>query len=330
MYVLQTQQGLRLVNPGEIIQVDLERLPEGFYTRPTLEWLVGSTRAGDWKAEISYLTGGIGWHAEYVAHLNTDDTRLDLSGWASIDNQSGASYKDSKLKLIAGDIHRAPQPRRGVGADVMALEARMMAPKAGFEERTFFEYHLYDLPRRTTIADKETKQIALFEPATAAVVKKYFYRPYRDQTKVDVMVEVENRKANGLGMPLPAGLVRLTKSDIDGSTQLLGEDRIDHTPKDEKIKLTVGKAFDLRAEYKATDQRRISDRVHESDVEIKLRNHKTEDVTIDVEQKARYGTWRIVWSSHPFEKPDAGTFTFSIQVPADGEAELTYTLRTGE
>ena len=327
-YVLSTAQGLQIVEPGEILHVDLKELPEGFYTRPTLDWLVGADRAGPADAVVSYLTNGISWHAEYVAHLNPDDTRLSLSGWASIDNQSGAAYKDAKLKLIAGDIHRPPSPMPNGRGTLMVESA--WAPKAGFEERSFFEYHLYDLPRRTTLAQREVKQIALFEPATAGVTKKYLYRSWKNQGKVSVVVEFKNSKENGLGMPLPAGLVRLTKADVDGSTQLLGEDRIDHLPKDEKVSLEVGNAFDLVPEYATVDRRQISLHVTETDVKITLRNHKSSLVTVEVEEKApRWGTWKVTSSSHAFEKKDAQTFTFKVNVPADGEVEVTYTLRTG-
>jgi len=330
MYVVQTDEGLKLVSAGDILNIDLEELPEGFYTRPTLEWEVGVSRATTADAVISYLTNSISWHAEYVAHLGEDDTRIDLSGWASIDNKSGATYKDAKLKLIAGDIHRAADPRRARYAEGLSLERSMAAPRAGFEERSFFEYHLYDLPRPTTIANKETKQITLFEPARASVEKKFKYRPYRNQTKVAVVVELQNSKENGLGIPLPAGLVRLTKSDIDGTSQLLGEDRIDHTPKDEELSFEVGNAFDLTPEFRVVHRREISKRVHEQDIEIKLRNHKDEAVTIEVEQRAsRWAEWRIMTSSHPFEKVDAETFRFSVFVPPDEEVVLTYTLRTG-
>lgn len=213
----------------------------------------------------------------------------------------------------------------------LEFDARAAAlPKAGFEERAFFEYHLYDLPRRTTVADKETKQIALFEPAEAGVTKKYMYRPYKDQAKVAVVVEFENSKANGLGQALPAGRVRITKADIDGSTQLLGEDNIDHTPKDEKLELEVGNAFDLTPEFTITDRRQITREVTESDVEIKLRNHKSERARIRVEQKAYSWTdWQILRSSIPYAKIDADTFGFDVDVPADGEVVLTYTIRTG-
>jgi hypothetical protein len=331
MYVLQTDRGLQLVNPGEILQVDLAELPEGFFTRPTLEWLVGTDRGGAAEADVSYLTNGIGWQAEYVAHLNADDTKLDLSGWASIDNNSGATYKDAKLKLIAGDIHRPPQQVRLRDMEKSAVGIARAVPDAGFEERAFFEYHLYDLPRHTTIADKETKQIALFDPATTPIVKKFMYRPHMNQGKVAVVVEFKNSKENGLGIPLPMGLVRLTKSDIDGSEQLLGEDRIDHTPKDEEMKLEVGNAFDLTPEFRTTDSREISRKVREQDVEIKLRNHKTDRVTIVVEQKAyRYSEWQITQSSHPYKKTDAGTFQFEIEVSPDQEAVVTYTIRTGK
>ena len=206
-----------------------------------------------------------------------------------------------------------------------------MAPKAGFEERSFFEYHLYDLPRRTTVADKETKQIALFEPTSASVLKKFMYRPYMNQKKIAVVVEFENTKRNGLGMAMPKGLVRLTKNDIDGTSQLLGEDRIDHTPRDERISLEVGNAFDIVPEFRVMDRRQISRTVQEQDVEITLRNHKDSEVEVVVEQKAsRYNAWRITNSSWPYEKMDAETFTFKLKVPSDGEVVFTYTIRTGE
>lgn len=328
-YVLSNERGLQIIKPDEILYVDLKELPAGFYTRPTLDWLVEANRAGKADAVVSYLTNGISWHAEYVAHLNADDTKLDLSGWSSIDNQSGATYTDAKLKLIAGDIHRPPMPMMD---QYGVAEARTfaMAPKAGFEERAFFEYHLYDLPRRTTIAQREVKQIALFEPATASVTKKYLYRSSRDQKKIAVVVEFANSKANGLGMPLPAGLVRVTKADVDGSSQLLGEDQIDHTPKDEDVSLEVGNAFDIVPEYTATDRRQISNKVAETDLQIKLRNHKTSAVTVEVEEQAPpYTPWTVTTSSHAFEKKDKDTFVFKVKVPADGEVVLTYTIRTG-
>ena len=330
MYVLQASGGLQLVSAGDILQIDLERLPDGFYTRPTLEWLVGTRRGQSAEAEVSYLTNGISWHAEYVALLNEDDTRLSLSGWSSIDNQSGATYRDAHLKLIAGDIHRAP---KGRGMDMTYESMRLLAaapPEAGFEERAFFEYHLYDLPRPTTISNRETKQIALFEPATVRVEKRYRFRPYRDPKKVAVVVEFKNSKENGLGIPLPAGVVRITKADTDGSKQLLGEDAIDHTPRDEEVSLEVGNAFDLTPEYRVTDRRQISKLVSEMDVEVKLRNHKEEATTIEVEQKAyRWMPWSITRSSHAYEKVDADTFRFRLAVPADGEVVLTYTQRIG-
>lgn len=328
-YVLSTSSGLKIIMPEQVLQVDLAELPAGFYTRPTLDWLVAAGSPGKVSATVSYLTNGIGWQAEYVAHLNADDTKLDLSGWASIDNQSGATYADAKLKLIAGDIHRPRGPE--VYRMDFAMASREALPKAGFDERSFFEYHLYDLPRRTTVANRENKQIALFEPATTPVTKKFLYRSWKDQEKVAVVVEFQNAKAAGLGMPLPAGLVRVTKSDLDGTSQLLGEDRIDHTPKDEELTLEVGNAFDLTPEYAQVDRRRISLYVDETDVKIKLRNHKTAQVTIEVQEKApRWQTWRIMTSSVPYEKKDANTFIFKVPVPADGESEITYTLRTGE
>jgi hypothetical protein len=330
MYVLQSSDGLTMVNPEEILHVDLAELPDGFYTRPTLEWQIHSPKSGSLDAEVSYLTRSINWHAEYVAHLNSDDSRIQWSGWASIDNRSGATYKNARLKLIAGDIHRpTPDRARPSGAEY-ALAAPARATRAGFDTRSFFEYQMYDLPRRTTISDKETKQIALFEPATASVDKMFLYRPYRNQNRVAVVVEFENEKSNGLGMAMPKGLVRLTKSDVDGTTQLLGEDKIEHTPRGERISLEVGHAFDVVPEYRVVDRRQISKTVQETDVEITLRNHKESEVEVVIEQKAsRWNVWKITKSSQSFLKVDAETFTFKLKLPRDGEAVCTYTLRTG-
>jgi len=210
---------------------------------------------------------------------------------------------------------------------VMEMQADMAAAPQ-FEERQFFEYHLYDLQRPTTIADRETKQISLFEPATVgSVEKKYTFDAQRLGNKVAVTLEFKNSKAAGLGMPLPAGKVRIYKEDAGGAQEFAGEDRIDHTPQDERVRLSVGKAFDVVAERKQTDSRRLSDRVNETAFEIAVRNRKREAVTVVVVEHP-YGDWEIVQRSHEFAKKDAFTIEFPVKVPAGAEVKVTYTVRT--
>ncbi|MEA3297476.1 MAG: DUF4139 domain-containing protein, partial [candidate division Zixibacteria bacterium] len=214
---------IKIVLLENVIEVNFPRLPEGLITRPTLFWLYNSGETGRLNCNVGYQTGGLNWSAEYVGLLDGDEQMLDLSGWASINNVSGKTYKDAKLKLIAGDISRAmPPPPHALNGMAMA---RTSAAK-GFEEKTFFEYHLYTLPRKTTLADKEIKQVSLFEPASTSVTKTFTYFPDQHPTNVEVGVKFENSAPAGLGMPLPAGRLRMFKADEDGSMILLGEDFI--------------------------------------------------------------------------------------------------------
>jgi len=326
--VLKDRSGkIQIIRMNQVVNVNFPQLPEGLITRPTLFWRYQSDFSGSAACQVSYQTGLMSWSAEYVGLLSDDEESLGLTGWSSITNNSGATYKDATLKLIAGDIHRAPQKRSRARDEILMEKAMVPQAGMGFEEKAFFEYHMYTLPRRATIANKEIKQIALFEPADARVKKEYYYEPHKSNKKVRVVINFTNSKEDGLGMPLPAGRVRMFKKDTDGAMVLLGEDRIDHTPKDEEVKLTVGYAFDISAEEKQTSYEKISTRVEERTFEINLRNHKKEAVDIFIE-KLLYGDWKIVNTTHEFTKPDATTLKYEIPVPADGEVTVTFTVRT--
>ncbi|MEZ4652435.1 MAG: hypothetical protein R3E12_02235 [Candidatus Eisenbacteria bacterium] len=304
----------------------MPRLPEGLRTRPTLVWTLQSDGGGQKPVELSYLTAGLSWHAEYVAVTNEDDSRISLSAWISLENTSGATYPDAQLQLIAGEVNRVqpPQPMymRGKGAVAMAE-----MDSQGFAEESFFEYHLYTLDRRTTIADRETKQVALFPTAEAPVDKIYEYRGQVDPKKVSVVLETANSESRGLGMPLPAGKVRTYKEDKRGQLQFVGEDQIDHTPKNEKVRLRIGNAFDVVGERNQLSQKRISDRVQEQEIEIKIRNRKEEKIEVLVEESL-YGDWEIIQSTHEHVKKDARTADFRLPVGADQETVLRFTVRT--
>ena len=332
--VYQIGDSIALNPPGRVILPDLKG---DLKASPTLVWTLSSQRAGDEPVEVSYLTGGISWKADYVATLSADDKELDLGGWVTVDNRSGTTYPQARLKLVAGDIHRAPLAGRQEFAARALAVADEVESSAAFEERTFFEYHLYDLPRPTTIKNNQTKQIRLLESATVRTEKTYrlagapwyYTQRYGGEKglKVGVYQEFENRERDGLGVPLPAGTVRLYKADADGTLQLVGEDRIDHTPRDERVVLKVGEAFDVVADRRQAEFDVIaSGHVWESAYEVVIRNHKQEAVTVQVVEPMP-GDWRMLSNSHDFEKLDAFTVRFDVRVPAGGESTLTYRIR---
>jgi hypothetical protein len=316
--------GLTLLNRGEVRQVGLKELPKGLITRPTLVWRLRADAAGDQPLEVSYMTGGMSWHAEYVTVLDPSETSLDLQGWASVENRSGATYDDAKIKLVAGSIHRAQQPRP-VYADGMLMRAQEAMSK--IESRAFFEYHLYEVPLRATLANNEVKQVGLLHATGVKSTKRYTYDAQRDNDNVMVTIEFENSTAAGLGMPLPEGVVRIFKRDTDGSLELAGEDRIKHTPKNEKVRVGVGNAFDIGVERKQTDFRQVTPRVTEQSFEIALRNHKADAVDVTVSEHAG-GDWTLTQQSHPHAKKDATTFEFTVRCAPEKPVTLTYTLRT--
>lgn len=316
--------GIQSLAIANVQNVDFPKLPAGLITRPTLVWYLSNEKAGTHTIETSYLTEGIGWHAEYVALVNTDETKLDLSAWVSIQNQSGTDYEGAKLKLVAGDVHRiTPPPPVYPAYEELAMAKA--APPPQFQEKAFFEYHLYTLQRATTIKDNQIKQLSLFPTATTSVKKIYEYDGSKNEKKINVKLEFINAEKNGLGLPIPAGKVRVYKSDEDQSQIFLGEDRVGHTPKDEKIRLYVGDAFDLVGERKQIDYKQLGDRAREETWQIKLRNHKKEDAEILVIEHI-WGDFEIRESSHPYNKKDANTLEFLVPVKKDAETTLKYTI----
>ncbi|MFN3344412.1 MAG: DUF4139 domain-containing protein [Chloroherpetonaceae bacterium] len=315
--------GLTMIGGLDKYRVNVADLPEGLITKPTLVWTVDSRAGGRQNAEISYHTAGLKWHAEYVAVLNKDDSKLNLKAWVSIENQSGATYPNATLKLIAGDVNRVQEqmPVYPMGRGKMMMQEATGAPQ--FEEQSLFEYHAYALQRPTTLANNETKQISLFEAENVSVVKKF---QHKGGKKVNVVVEFENKSSNQLGMPLPKGKVRVNKEDR-GAVEFIGEDQIDHTPKDEKVSLKIGDAFDIVAEEVQTDYRQISQRSSETMWKITFKNRKDEAVTIEAERYFGYN-WQVVNASHSFEKKNATTAVFRVPVPKGKEVDLMFTVRT--
>jgi hypothetical protein len=320
---------LTLSAPGGIVMlpnlarytVSVPSVTGGLITKPTLIWKLNSNRAlQNEPLEVLYQTGGMGWHTEYIAALSDDDKSLDLTGWVSIENTSGASYEDAKLKLVAGDLHRAQPPVVPMYGD--AVMAQRMTAKPQFEERGLFEYHLYDLPRPVTIMNNEVKQISLLEALGVHATKLYTYSGGRNAA---VSISFENKEPEHLGIPLPEGTVRVMKRDKDGSFQFVGEDRIEHTPRDEKVTLKVGDAFDIIGEREVTNQRSYGSNASEETIKVTLKNHKDEAVTVDVTENV--GTnWDITSSSMPYDKKNAYTIVFHVPVKAHGEATVTYTV----
>jgi hypothetical protein len=317
--------GVVILARDKVNDIQCPGLPEGLITRPTLSWLLEGA-GGPRPVEVSYLTGGMNWHAEYVAVVAEAGGTLDLSSWVSLENRSGATYPDARLQLVAGDVQRvAPsRPRLEMQMRASALDA---GEAKGFEEEAFYEYHLYTLQRPTTLRDNETKQLALFEPASCPVKRVYETNPQRDGRGVRVMLESVNSEANGLGMPLPQGTVRVYQRDKRGQLQFVGEDRIDHTPRDEKIRVVTGRAFDLVVERTETDTRQLGPRDREVDVKIEVRNRKERESVTVIVQEDLQGIWTLRQASHPYEKKSATRVEFAVPVAAGEVATVTYTVR---
>ena len=307
--------------------------------------------SGCWR---KIFRGGITWWADYnlayAEGANANACKLDVGAWVSILNQSGAGYADAKLKLVAGDVQRAAPPGYAAGRFPAAARAMVEEKVAGFAEKAFFEYHLYTLGRPTTLPDRSTKQIELFPVARGVPCEKklvYYglapgwrgFRPnpvtdrnYGVQTnkKVDVYLSFKNAERNNMGMPLPAGRVRVSKLDrADGTLEFIGEDTIDHTPKDERVLIKLGSAFDVVGERKqiafSVDSSR---RTMTEQIEVRLRNHKEEPVTVEVKENLyRWVNWEIVERTHAFRKEDARTVIFPLRLAAGGEQVLRYTVR---
>jgi hypothetical protein len=329
--------GQIVINPTNIVEMRFPDVPKNLVATPTLVWDVENREAGTQTIEASYLTNGMNWKADYVLVVNADDTKGDLQGWVTLMNSSGATFEDARLQLVAGDVNRVSEGRNYALAGAMAK--REMSDEAQFQEQGFFEYHMYTLQRPTTIRDNETKQVSLLEAAGFDVKKefvingqRYYYTSYNNpgapiKEKVGVFVQFRNAQTNKLGMPLPAGTIRLYKKDSSGNQQFIGEDKIDHTPKDEDVRVKVGDAFDIVSERKQIDYKVLSSgHLYEFAYEIKIRNHKDTPVTVVVNEPIG-GDWEMISSSYKAEKTAAFAAQFNVPVPKDGEATLTYRVR---
>lgn len=321
---LSSPTGILMFPNTNQYRISVPNLPEGLITRPTLVWTVNSNSLlVQEPLEVLYQTSGISWHAEYIAALADDDKSLDLTGWVSIDNKCGTTFENAKLKLVAGALNRAARNVMSGGMSKFALSEMNVSPQ--FEERGLFEYHIYDLGRQVTIKNNEVKQISLLEADKVKSQKIYTYRGGRN---AEVSITFENTKDNNMGMPLPEGIVRVMKKDKDGSFEFVGEDRIQHTPRDEKITLKVGDAFDLIGERTVTDSKSAEHSSREA-IQITLKNRKDEDVTIDAIENVGFNTWEITKNSMDFEKKNANEIVFHVPVKARSEQKVEYTvLRT--
>jgi len=326
------------IHMGHFGSVVLPALPENLVSKPTLAWLLRNPRPAPQRVEASYLTAGISWKSDYVMLINAADSRADLTGWVTINNQSGATYRDAALKLVAGDINRAAS--RDDSRRAMEMAAKAASPAVAdreFKSEGFFEYHLYTLDGRTTIKESQTKQLTLLSAADFPVEKRFIYYgaasyhrtqygvPISNQ-KVGVYLDIRNTKENRLGIPLPKGKVRVYKADTSGSQQLIGEDWIDHTPKDERVRIKMGEAFDVVGERVQKDWKKIGSNLYEIEWEITLRNHKKEAVTVELIEPMP-GDWEILRSTQPHEKLEAFTARWKIPVPKEGAATLGYRTR---
>lgn len=329
--VLQIGDRVETNVPGRIV---FSEVPPNLRARPTLITKLTSTTDGRIPVELAYLTGGLGWSADYVAELSPDESTIELKGWVTLTNTSGTTYRNAKLQLVAGEVN---QVRQAMAKSLpMATMAEAAAPAQPMTEQAMFEYHLYTLARPTTIEQNQTKQVELLTGHGVPVRKEYrfanvvndFNSRYGEGERVnaDVRLIFENTEAAKLGIPLPKGIVRVYKADADGNAVFVGEDSIDHTPKNETVKLVLGQAFDITARGKQTDFTVISNEIYESAYEIEFKNAKKEPVTVTMSQNMP-GEWTVLQESAPHVKADASTANWDVTIPAEGSAKLTFKVR---
>jgi len=320
---------------GRLIFPDV---PENLRDKPTLVMQLASKSGGEQDLELSYLTGGLSWQADYVAELNQEETKLNLLGWVTLTNTSGTSYKNARLQLVAGDVHQV-QPVFAKGMREQAVDMAYAAEAPRMAEEALLDYHLYTLDRKTDILENQTKQVALLQGESIACAKEYLLRGqdyyYRNRSgdlgtriKVAVFLSFENSKAENLGLPLPKGIVRVYKQDSTGSVQFVGEDRIDHTPENDTVKLKLGNAFDITADRKQTDFKKLAgfgayNYVFESAYRIELKNGKDEYITVRVVEPMP-GDWEVLSENKSHKKISSSEAEWHIAVPAKGSAELVY------
>jgi hypothetical protein len=327
---------------GEIVtgfpanHIRYPELPDNLFARPTLIWALNNEGTTRHRVEASYLATKLAWNADYVLTVARDDKTADVDGWVTLTNNSGTAFRNASVKFVAGDLNRV---RNLLARREAVLEDRAMpASAAAMSQETFSEYHLYTLDRKTSINNNQTKQLSLLGATEFPVTKRYvvegqalYYRnaqhpgsPLKDD--VQVYYQFKNEERVGLGMPMPAGVVRVYQSDTKGGIQFVGEDRIDHTPKDETLNLKIGNAFDVVAERKQVDFQRISSNVYEVEYEVTLRNHKTTGIAVEVNEPIG-GTWQILRSTHRWQKTDAWAAQFNVPVAADATSVVKYRVR---
>jgi len=311
-------------------------LPENLYSRPTLVWTLDNSGARRQKIEASYLTQNISWSADYVLNVARNDSSAGLDGWVTLVNNSGTAFKNAQLQLVAGELNRVYSG--GMVADALEMAKSRAMKEAPMAQESFSEYHLYTLAHRTSVFDKESKQVSMMNAANFAVQKtyvvngnNYYYRNFYSPSQaikdpVLVYYKFKNEEKNGLGMPLPAGTIRVYQADSHGGALFIGEDRIDHTPKDETVGIHIGNAFDVVSSRKQTDYKKISDRVVEMEYEITLRNHKDAPVTVEVNEPIG-GDWEMLSSSYKYQKTAAFAAQFQVPVAKDGTSVLRYRVR---
>jgi hypothetical protein len=345
--ILRTEEGQVVVIALDSVRdIRFPALPEGLITRPTLRWLLQSAQDGEQQVELTYLTGGMSWTADYTVLLADGNASLDLNGWITLSNTSGASFSDALVKLVAGDVNRLPEPEMFAREEAqMAMDGIAAAPPA-VAQRQFFEYQLYEIQRPVTVADNETKQVEFVTGADVPGNTFFVYEggqqfygygyPITDQyygqtgiTDVQNWLEFSTGEENGLGADLPAGRIRVYQEDSDGAALLIGENSIDHTPMGEDVRIYLGNAFDLVGEHTQTNFQLIGSNVLEETYEIKLRNRK-EDETVQIrvpEHLFRWSNWEILNASEEFTKLDSSTIEFRVDVAPGEEKIITYTIR---
>jgi hypothetical protein len=344
--ILRTESGeVIVVSPDDIRDIKFPDLPEGLITRPTLRWLVQAASAGEQQVELTYLAGGMSWTADYIVVLGTENTSLDLNGWVTVNNTSGTAYHDAQLKLVAGDVNRI-QPATTITRGMALPTTTPMGTLEPVQQREFFEYQLYEIPRPVTIGNRETKQIEfvtgadvpahtffVYDASTPFYGYGYaIYDQYYGNTSITTVsnyLEFSTGEEDGLGADLPAGRIRVYQEDIDGAALLIGENRIDHTPEGEDVTIYLGNAFDLVGERVQTDFRLVSSNVIQETYEIRLRNRK-DDETVEIrvpERLFRWSNWEILSSSHDYEKTAAHSIEYRVEVPPQGETVITYTVQ---
>jgi hypothetical protein len=329
--------GGEIVTGLRVDQYRFPELPDNLFSHPTLVWLLENAGAARHRVEASYLSGGLSWNADYVLTVGRDDVSADLAGWVTLKNESGTSYKNAKLQFIAGEVNRVTDGR--VAPDsLMEMKMARAAGAPAMQQEAFSEYHLYTLQRRTSVHDNETKQIALLASPSVPVAKRFvvdgepfYYRsplppgaPVKGEVKV--YYRFKNDQRAGLGVPMPAGIVRVYQADSGGGVQFAGEDRISHTPKDETLDVHTGNAFDIVCERKQVDFRRLSNTLFEMEFEITFRNHKDAAVTIEVNEPIG-GDWEMLSATVPWTKTGAFAARFEVPVAKGGTTVLRYRVR---